>query len=82
LGVTRNRFLIAFGSARALRYSIVAWLGVRYGRQMIRWWNHYLADYSGAISWSILALFIAAFGWAFWKWHQSRGRHTPQPAHS
>ncbi len=82
LGVPRGRFLIAFAAARTVRYGIVAWLGVRYGRQMIRWWNHYLAHYSGAISWGIFALFVAAFGWAFWKWRQSRTRHAPQPAHS
>jgi len=34
LGVTRARFLIVFGSARALRYSFVAWLGVTYGRKV------------------------------------------------
>jgi membrane protein DedA with SNARE-associated domain len=82
LGVSRGRFLIAFAAARTVRYGIVAWLGVRYGRQMIHWWNQYLAHYSGAISWGIFALFIAAFGWAFWKWRRSRTHHTPQPAHS
>ena len=82
LGVTRGRFLAAFTIARTARYAVVAWLGVRYGRQMIRWWNQYLAHYSGAIAWGIFALFIAAFGWAFWKWRQSRTHHAPQPAHS
>jgi membrane protein YqaA with SNARE-associated domain len=82
LGVTRGRFLAAFTAARTARYAIVAWLGVRYGRNMIHWWNQYLADYAGVIGWGILAIFIAAFGWAFWKWHRSRAQHAPQPAHS
>jgi membrane protein DedA with SNARE-associated domain len=82
LGVTRGRFLAAFTAARTGRYALVAWLGMHYGRQMIRWWNHYLADYSGAISWGIFALFIAAFSWAFWKWRQGRAEHAPQAAHS
>jgi membrane protein YqaA with SNARE-associated domain len=82
LGVTRGRFLAAFTLARTARYSLVAWLGVVYGRQMIHWWNRYLARYSGAIGWTILALFIAAFGWVFWKWRRSAAHHAAQPAHS
>jgi membrane protein YqaA with SNARE-associated domain len=82
LGVTRGRFLTAFTIARTARYSLVAWLGILYGHHMVRWWNHYLARYSGAIGWAILALFIAAFGWGFWKWRTSGAHQTAQPAHS
>jgi membrane protein YqaA with SNARE-associated domain len=82
LGVTRGRFLTAFTIARTARYSLVAWLGVLYGHHMVRWWNHYLARYSGAIGWAILALFIAAFGWGFWKWRTSGAHQEAQPAHS
>jgi membrane protein YqaA with SNARE-associated domain len=82
LGVPRGRFLVSFAAARAARYGVVAWLGVRYGRQMIRWWNQYLADYSGVIGWGVLALFILAFAWAFWQWRRKGAHHAPQPAHS
>lgn len=82
LGVPRGRFLAAFAAARTARYALVAWLGVRYGRQMIHWWNKYLADYSGVISWGVLGLFILAFAWGFWKWHRNRAHHAAQPAHS
>jgi membrane protein YqaA with SNARE-associated domain len=82
LGVSRGRFLTAFILARTARYSLVAWLGVLYGHQMVRWWNQYLARYSGAITWTILALFIAAFGWGFWKWRTNSAQQAVQPAHS
>jgi membrane protein YqaA with SNARE-associated domain len=82
LGVTRGRFLAAFTIARTARYALVAWLGVRYGRQMVHWWNQYLARYSGAIGWAIFALFLAAFGWGFWQWRRSGTRSAAQPAHS
>src|ERR1700722_14047376 len=36
LGVSRERFLVVFGAARSLRYSFVAWLGVIYGRKVVR----------------------------------------------
>jgi membrane protein YqaA with SNARE-associated domain len=80
LGVPRGRFLAAFTVARTARYVVIAWLGVMYGRQMVRWWNHYLSRYSGAISWGILALFIAALGWGFWQWRRSNAHSAAQPA--
>jgi hypothetical protein len=49
---------------------------------MVHWWDQYLARYSGAIGWAILALFLGAFGWAIWKWRRSAAHRTPQPAHS
>jgi membrane protein YqaA with SNARE-associated domain len=78
LGVPLRRFLISFTTARTTRYALVAWLGRHYGRQMVHWWNRYLAQYSTAIGWCILALFLAGFGWAVWKWrHQAKS--APQP---
>jgi membrane protein YqaA with SNARE-associated domain len=68
LAVPRARFLISFTAARTVRYSIVTWLAVIYGRRMVHWWNQYLARYSAAISWTILALFVAALSWGIWKW--------------
>lgn len=82
LGVPRGRFLAAFAAARTARYAVVAWLGVRYGRQMIHWWNEYLADYSGVIGWGVLAIFLAGLAWAFWKWRHNSAHRAPQPAHS
>jgi membrane protein DedA with SNARE-associated domain len=46
LGVPRQRFLIAFGTARAIRYSLVAWLGATYGRHVIRMWANTLDRWS------------------------------------
>lgn len=35
LSVSRGRFLTVFGAARTLRYSLIAWLGVVYGRLVV-----------------------------------------------
>ena len=80
LGVTRRRFLAAMGAARAIRYGIVAWLGVKYGRHMVHWWNHYMARYEGAIGWSMLGLFLAALAWGLWQWRRSNAHAAAQPA--
>jgi membrane protein DedA with SNARE-associated domain len=79
LGVTRRRFLASFGAARAIRYSIVAWLGVKYGRHMVHWWNRYMARYEGSISWAILGVFLAALAWGLWQWNRRAARHDVKP---
>jgi membrane protein YqaA with SNARE-associated domain len=35
LGVSRNRFLVIFGTARCLRYTFIAWLAASYRREII-----------------------------------------------
>jgi membrane protein YqaA with SNARE-associated domain len=80
LGVERGRFLSTFTAARAARYALVAWLGMRYGHHMIRWWNLYLANYSGVIAWGVFAIFLAAFLWGLWKWRRNNAQRAPQPA--
>jgi membrane protein YqaA with SNARE-associated domain len=78
LAVPRGRFLVSFTAARTGRYGIVAWLAVIYGRQMVRWWNHYLARYSGVIGWTIFALFVTALSWGLWKWKHNNAQPGPQ----
>jgi membrane protein YqaA with SNARE-associated domain len=46
LGVPRTRFLVAFGLARTIRYSLIAWLGATYGRHVIRAWSDTLDKWS------------------------------------
>jgi membrane protein YqaA with SNARE-associated domain len=55
LGVPRWRFLAWFGAARAIRYALVTWLGVTYGRRMIRVWSRTLDKWSTPI-----LIFVAA----------------------
>jgi len=46
LGVSRRRFLGVYGAARCLRYSFIAWLGVAYGRRIVRMWSGTLQRWS------------------------------------
>jgi membrane protein DedA with SNARE-associated domain len=80
LGVTRRRFLASLGVARAIRYGIVAWLGVKYGRHMLHWWNRYMVQYEGSIGWAILGLFLAALAWGIWQWKRRNAHSAAQPA--
>lgn len=67
LGVSLKRFLAAFGVARTLRYSLIAWLAVAYGRRVVRLWSNELQRWSAPLLWTFLALSIAGAGFAIWK---------------
>ena len=72
LGVARNRFLVVFGLARTLRYSIVAWLGVIYGRRMIRMFSGTLGKWSEPLLYAFLALLAASIFFGIWKIRAAR----------
>ncbi|MFY9936867.1 MAG: VTT domain-containing protein [Silvibacterium sp.] len=83
LGVPRNRFLASFAVARTLRYSFIAWLGVTYGRRVIRVWSQYLAGWSEVILWTFIGLLIAAAVFGIWKYRHDQHRqpsNRPAPA--
>lgn len=70
LGVTRKKFFISYISARTVRYGFVAWLGVVYGRRMVRAWSHYLDQWSSAIAWSIAVIMISGVAYGIWKFRR------------
>jgi membrane protein YqaA with SNARE-associated domain len=81
LGVSRKKFFISFGVARAVRYSLVAWLAALYGRAMVRAFRHYLNGWSTILMWVYLGLMVAAILYGIWKFRrQGRRSAEPQPA--
>jgi len=59
LGVSCRRFLTVFGAARGLRYSFIAWLGVTYGRRIVRLWSGSLERWSTPLLCAFVGLLIA-----------------------
>jgi membrane protein YqaA with SNARE-associated domain len=72
LGVSRTQFLWSFSIARAVRYSLIAWLGVTYGRHMLRLWSQYLAGWADVILWVFLGLLVAAIVFGVWKYRRDQ----------
>ncbi len=64
LQVPRNRFLVIFGAARALRYTFVAWLGVIYGRVVVRLFASTLQRWSKPLLYLFLALLVGSLCYA------------------
>jgi membrane protein YqaA with SNARE-associated domain len=67
LGVTRRRFLAVFGAARSLRYSFIAWLGVAYGRSIVRLWSGSLLKWSTPLLCVFVSLLIVGLSFGIWK---------------
>jgi membrane protein YqaA with SNARE-associated domain len=63
---SKRNFFIAVGSARAIRYSLLAWLGSKYSKQIFGFFHRYY----GPVFWVLIVLAviggIAALVWA-WK---------------
>jgi membrane protein YqaA with SNARE-associated domain len=67
LGISRNHFLLAFGAGRVLRYSLIAWLGVRYGRHIVGLWSKTLQAWSGPLIWTFVAIMVASACFGLWR---------------
>jgi len=67
LGVSRRRFLAVFGTARALRYSLVAWLGAAYGRRVVRAWSGTLQQWSMPLLCVFVGTMVAGVCFGIWK---------------
>lgn len=67
LGVSRNRFLVVFGAARSLRYSFVAWLGVVYGRKVVRMFSASLQKWSTPLLCVFVGLMVAGVCFGIYK---------------
>jgi membrane protein YqaA with SNARE-associated domain len=67
LGVSHKRFLLVFGVARSLRYSLVAWLGVTYGRRIVRLWSGDLQKWSTPLLCVFVGLLVVGICFGVFK---------------
>jgi membrane protein YqaA with SNARE-associated domain len=79
LGVSRGRFLAAYSAARILRYSLVSWLAVAYGRHVVRLYNQELGKWSAPLLWMFLAVAVAGLGYGIWKFRRLRRSDARSP---
>ncbi len=82
LKMPRNKFLTTFTASRFVRHAFFAWLGVHYGRHVLRVWNMFTRKYSAAILITIWSIILISAGIAFYKiWKTSRtvSAAKPQP---
>jgi membrane protein YqaA with SNARE-associated domain len=67
IGVSRRRFLTVYGTARALRYGLVAWLGVVYGHSVTRMWNGLIQKWTMPLVCVFVAMLVCGVGLVVWQ---------------
>jgi membrane protein DedA with SNARE-associated domain len=70
LGLSLKRFLLAFATARLLRYSLIAWLAVAYGRRIVRLWSGTLSQWSTPLLWLFVALLLCGLTYSIWRFRR------------
>ncbi len=71
LNMSRKKFMIAFTASRFVRHAIAAWLGVHYGRHILRLWNSLSAKYATSILVVIWVGIAISCAYAFWKLYKT-----------
>ena len=83
LRMSRNKFLTTFTISRALRHAFAAWLGIHYGRHIIRLWNHVSAKWGTPfliVLWTVILVSCAFAFWKLYKTSRAVGAHpTTEP---
>lgn len=75
MGISRRKFLLTFGGAKAIRYTLLAYFSSRYGHQIIHWTR---ANYPIVLYILLGMLLIGIFmfgGWAFYR--RQKGKAVP-----
>jgi membrane protein YqaA with SNARE-associated domain len=71
LNMSRNKFMATFTISRAIRHAVAAWLGIHYGRAVIRMWNGISAKYGTPILIVLWVGILVSCSYAFWKLYQT-----------
>jgi membrane protein YqaA with SNARE-associated domain len=77
LGVPRTKFLISYGTARSIRYSLEAWIAATYGRRILHVWHRYLENWATPVLLSFLALVLAGILFGVWRWKRTQQAMAP-----
>jgi len=70
LKMSLKRYMTSFTLSRALRHGLCAWLGVHYGRQILRVWNHFYDKWATtmlAVIWILVVVSVGVPLYSMWK---------------
>jgi len=81
LGLSLSRFLVAYCIGRAMRYALIAWLGYKYGRQVLAWWQKDLKAWTTPILSVYISLLVLGGAYGIWKYRRET-KKGPQPANA
>jgi membrane protein YqaA with SNARE-associated domain len=67
LKMSQRTFMTAFCVSRTLRHAIAAWLGLHYGRHILRMWNRIFSEYGTQALIAIWVVIGLSCGFAVWR---------------
>jgi membrane protein YqaA with SNARE-associated domain len=82
LNMSRSKFMWTFTISRAIRHAIAVFLGIYYGRHILRIWNAFSEKWATTILVVIWSVILVGCAIAFWKLYQtsrSVGTRTAEP---
>jgi membrane protein YqaA with SNARE-associated domain len=79
LNMSRNKFLSTFTLSRALRHAVAAWLGIHYGRHILRLWNHFSAEWATTVLIVLWTAILISCAYAFWQLYKTSRTLSSHP---
>jgi membrane protein YqaA with SNARE-associated domain len=71
LNMSRSKFMWTFTISRAIRHAIAVFLGIYYGRHILRIWNAFSEKWATTILVVIWSVILVGCAIAFWKLYQT-----------
>jgi membrane protein YqaA with SNARE-associated domain len=71
LKMSRSKFMTTFTISRLIRHSLAVYLGVHYGRQVLRLWNAFSQKWATTILIAIWSAILISCAVAFWKLYKT-----------
>jgi membrane protein YqaA with SNARE-associated domain len=80
LNMSRKKFLTTFTISRGIRHSIATWLGIHYGRTIIRLWNGISDRYATPILIFLWTAIVLSCAYGFWRLYKTSRTVAIQPS--
>lgn len=77
-GISRRRFLLAYGAARTIRYSVIAWLAATYGRRIVRVWSGTLEKWSDPLLGVFVSILLIGVCYGIWQYRRQNAPQQPK----
>lgn len=79
LKMSKKKFLTLFTVSRGVRHAFAVWLGIHYGRHVLRLWSHFSAKWATTILivlWAGILISCAIAFWKIYKTSKTFGSHS------
>lgn len=76
--MSRKEFMWSFTISRFLRHIIAAWLGVRYGHDVLRIWAHFNDRWANTILIAVWTIILLSLAFALWKLYRTSREFRPK----